>query len=117
MDLNEYGESEKIGRHISHKERAQVLDEFREFLNVKQFNLITHDLGSSVAIDYMAKYADHVIKFVIMSPPVYPDFKEPFDVRIARKAIIGPFLVRFFKNLLFKRGIKRGLVNKKNFTI
>lgn len=34
FDLNDYGKSEKIGRPISHKERADVLDELRTHLGL-----------------------------------------------------------------------------------
>lgn len=116
FDLNDYGESEKIGRPISHKERADVLDELRSHLNLDQFNLVAHDLGSSVAIDYMGKYAQHVKRLVIMSPPAYPDFKEPGIVKLVRIAGLGEALVKVIRPLLFNIGIKRGLVHKNNFT-
>ena len=116
FDLNNYGESQKIGRHITHKQRADVLDELREHLGLEQFNLIAHDLGSSVAIDYMGKYAQHVKRLVIMSPPIYPDFKEPAIVKLVRVKGLGELLVRVIRPLLFNIGIKRGLVHKQNFT-
>lgn len=116
FDLNDYGESEKIGRPISHKERADVLDELRAHLGLAQFNLVAHDLGSSVAIDYMGKYAQHVKSLVIMSPPIYLDFQEPALVKLVRIPGLGEWLVRLIRPLLFNLGIKRGLVHKKNFT-
>ena len=116
FDLNDYGESEKIGRPITHKQRADVLDELRDHLGLDQFNLIAHDLGSSVAIDYMGKYAQHVKRLVIMSPPVYPDFKEPAIVKLVRVQGLGEVLVRWIRPLLFNIGIKQGLVHKNNFT-
>jgi pimeloyl-ACP methyl ester carboxylesterase len=116
FDLNDYGESEKIGRPISHKERADVLDEFRAHLGLAQFHLIAHDLGSSVAIDYMGKYAQRIKSLVIMSPPIYPDFQEPAIVKLVRISGLGELLVRVIRPLLFNIGIKQGLVHKKNFT-
>lgn len=116
FDLNDYGESEKIGRPISHQARADVLDELRAHLGLAQFNLVAHDLGSSVAIDYMGKYAQHVKRLVIMSPPIYPDFKEPAIVKLVRISGLGEVLVRVIRPFLFNIGIKQGLVHKKNFT-
>jgi pimeloyl-ACP methyl ester carboxylesterase len=116
FDLNDYGQSEKIGRPISHQERADVLDELRTHLGLERFHLIAHDLGSSVAIDYMGKYAQHVKSLVIMSPPVYPDFKEPAIVKLVRIPVLGEGLVKMIRPLLFNIGIKRGLVHKNNFT-
>jgi pimeloyl-ACP methyl ester carboxylesterase len=116
FDLNDYGQSEKIGRPISHQEGAAVLDELRTHLGLSQFNLVAHDLGSSVAVDYMGKYGQFVQKLVIMSPPVYPDFKEPFIVKLVRVRGLGEVLVRLIRPLLFNIGIKQGLVHKENFT-
>lgn len=115
-DLLDYGESEKINRIISHMERADVMDELRAHLGFDKFVLVAHDLGSSVAIDYMGKYARHVEKLVLMSPPVYPDFKEPFIVKLVRIQGLGEILVKIFKHILLKVGILQGMVHKKRFT-
>jgi len=116
LDLNDYGQSEKIGRAISHKQRADVLDELRQHLELRSFVLVAHDLGASVAIDYMGAYGDHVQKLVLMSPPVYPDFKEPAVVNLVRKPRIGEGVVRVMRNTLFSTSIKRGLVHKSHLT-
>lgn len=83
-----------INFYMSHPERAQVLDELRAHIGLSHFILAAHDLDSSVAIDYMKKYPEYVSKLVIMSPPVYPDFKEPFNVIMVRKPVLGPFLIK-----------------------
>ncbi|MBI3163657.1 MAG: alpha/beta hydrolase [Chloroflexi bacterium] len=115
-DLLDYGESEKINHSISHIERADVMDELRAHLGFDKFVLVAHDLGSSVAIDYMGKYASHIEKLVLMSPPVYPDFKEPFIVKIVRIQGVGEVLVKIFKHILLKVGILQGMVNKMRLT-
>lgn len=116
FDLNDYGESEKIGQHITHQQRADVLDELRAHLGLEKFHLVAHDLGSSVAIDYMGKCANHVEKLVLMSPPVYPDFTEPFIVKLVRVPGLGELLVRLIKTLLFQIGLRRGMVHKERLT-
>jgi len=116
FDLNDYGESEKIGRHISHQSRADVLDELRRRLNIETFNLIAHDLGASVAIDYMGKYTKQVKKLALLSPPVYPDFNEPPIVKLVRIPWLGEILLALGKNLLLDVGIKQGMIHKNRFT-
>lgn len=116
FDLNDYGESEKIGHAISHQARADVLDELRQHLNIDTFNLIAHDLGTSVSIDYMGKFAAHVEKLVLLSPPVYPDFTEPFIVKLTRLPLLGEILILVGKNLLLDMGVKQGMVHKERFT-
>ncbi len=115
-DLLDYGESEKINRIMSHQERADVLDELRAHLRFDKFILVAHDLGSSVAIDYMGKYAQHVEKLVLMSPPVYPDFKEPFIVKLVRIRGLGETLIWLLKGVLLKVGILQGMVHKERLS-
>jgi pimeloyl-ACP methyl ester carboxylesterase len=116
FDLNQYGQSEKPRLHITHKDRANILDQLRDHLMIGQFYLIAHDLGSSVAIDYMGRYSKHVKKLILISPPIYPDFHEPFLVRLLRKPGLGKLLVVLFKKLLIKFGIQRGMVHKERLT-
>ncbi|MBS4015786.1 MAG: alpha/beta hydrolase [Candidatus Latescibacteria bacterium] len=116
FDLLDYGESEKIARPTNHKERADTLDELRAHLGLEKFVLVAHDLGSSVAIDYMGKYAAHVEKLVLISPPVYPDFVEPFIVKLVRLPGLGEALVTIIKPLLFRVGMAQGMVHKDNLT-
>ncbi|NJN44555.1 MAG: alpha/beta hydrolase [Anaerolineae bacterium] len=92
FDLNDYGESEKIGKPISHKERADVLDQLRAHLGLDTFTLIGHDLGSSIAVEYMGKYPRHVERLALMSPPVYPDFPPPPIIQLVRLPGVGEFL-------------------------
>jgi pimeloyl-ACP methyl ester carboxylesterase len=116
FDLNDYGQSEKIGRHISHRQRADVLDELRAHLQIEQFHLVAHDLGASVAIDYMGAYAPRVHKLVLKSPPVYPYFREPFIVKLTRTRGLGELLVLLLGRRLFKIGVSQGLVHKERLT-
>jgi pimeloyl-ACP methyl ester carboxylesterase len=51
-----------------------------------------------------------------MSPPVYPDFREPLIVRLTRTPGLGELLVRLIKDPLFKIGIRQGLVHKERLT-
>ena len=124
VDLNDYGESDKLpqftskkpGEGMTHKQRADVLDELRQHLKLKTFVLVAHDLGASVAMDYMNKYEQYVAKLVLMSPPVYPDFKEPPVVKLVRSPYVGEMLTAVSQNFLLQNSITRGLVNKANYT-
>lgn len=116
FDLNDYGESEKMAQVMNHRIRADVLEELRLHLRLKKFVLVAHDLGSSVAIDYMGRHGRFVQKFVIMSPPVYPDFVEPPIIKLVRVPYLGELLVYLLKDFLFSFGIRSGLYNKDNYT-
>lgn len=115
VDLIDYGESDKIERHIEHKERAQNLRSFFMKLKLKDIVLVSHDLGASVAIDVMGLCPELIDRLVLMSPPVYPDFVEPAVVKIVRSKIIGSLLIALMKNYLLSRSVKKGLYNKMNY--
>ncbi len=76
--------------------------------------LVAHDLGASIAIDFMNLFGESVSKLVLMSPPVYPDFKIPFLVKISRAPIIGVVSIFFMRGLLFKIGFRKGMANNKD---
>ena len=116
FDLNQYGQSEQTARHITHQERADVLDELRRHLRVERFALVAHDLGASVALDYMGRHAPHVARLVLMSPPAFPDYREPLLVRVMRLPGVGELTVRLMKRTLFKIGIGRGMVHTTRMT-
>ena len=114
-DLLQYGQSDQPSRHFTHKERAVHLKQLVDELKIDKFVLVAHDLGASIAIDFMNLFGESVSKLVLMSPPVYPDFKIPFLVKISRAPIIGVLSIFFMRGLLFKIGLRKGMVNKKNY--
>lgn len=114
-DLLQYGQSDQPSRHFTHKDRAVHLKQLLAELKIGKFILVAHDLGASIAVDFMDKFSKMVKKLVLISPPVYPDFKIPFLVKISRAPIIGILSIFFMRGLLFKIGLRKGMVNKKNY--
>jgi len=116
FDLHDHGESERLRGPMLHTERAAALDELRAHLGLERFCLVAHDLGASVAIDYMGAFGEHVERLVLMSPPVYPDFQKPAVVDLVRARGLGPLLLWVMKDLLMKTSIRRGLHHPERFT-
>jgi pimeloyl-ACP methyl ester carboxylesterase len=113
VDLLDFGQSSAIDpATLTHPLRARAIDELRGELGINTFTLIAHDLGASVAVDYMDRYGDRVERLVLMSPPVYPDFEEPAVVELVRKRWIGMPLLRLMPRTLYRRAIRKGLVHK-----
>ncbi|MFT5683666.1 MAG: pimeloyl-ACP methyl ester carboxylesterase, partial [Myxococcota bacterium] len=113
VDLLDFGESSAVDPfNLQHALRAQAIDELRGELGINTFTLVAHDLGASVAIDYMRQFGDRVERLVLMSSPVYPDFEEPAVVALVRKRWIGMTLLRLMPRLLFRHSIRKGLVHK-----
>ncbi len=115
IDLLGYGESEKTGRHLEHWERARNLSRLFEEMDLAEIILICHDLGASVAMELIASCPERVSRLILMSPPVYPDFREPWIVKLVRAPLIGPLLILLAKNLLLKRSIERALFHRENY--
>lgn len=112
VDLLDFGQSSAIDPFtLDHRKRAQAIDELRGELGINTFALIAHDLGASVAVDYMDQFGDRVERLVLMSSPVYPDFAEPMVVDLVRKRWIGMPLLRLMPRVLYRRTILRGLVH------
>jgi pimeloyl-ACP methyl ester carboxylesterase len=116
FDLHDYGESERLTGPMLHTERAAALDELRAHLGLERFCLVAHDLGASVAVDYMGAFGEHVERLVLMSPPVYPDFQKPAVVDLARTRGVGPLLLWMMKDFMMRTSIRRGMHHPERFT-
>lgn len=116
LDINNFGDSEKIGRILDHRQRAAAIDELRMALDLDDFVLVAHDLGSSVAVDYLALYGDRVDRVVLLSSPVYPDFEEPPPVRLLRRPVLGRALLRTMPETLFRVAMRTGLHHDERLT-
>ena len=113
VDLLDFGQSSAIDPFtLDHPKRAQAIDELRGELGINTFDLIAHDLGASVAVNYMALFGDRVEGLVLMSAPVYPDLVEPVMIELARKRWLGMPMLRLMPRLLYRQLILRGLVHK-----
>lgn len=115
-DLLGYGQSQKSPRYISHREQARVLDELRRSLDISEIYLAAHDLGASVAIDYMGEFGRNVPRLLLLSPPVYPEFAPPWIIQLARLPLVSDILLQFFREAMLEEGIKTGLVHKEKLT-
>jgi pimeloyl-ACP methyl ester carboxylesterase len=116
VDLPDFGASQRQERTLTHVERAAWLKEVRVGLGLERFCLVAHDLGASVAVDYMAAHGEHVERLVLMSPPVYPDFRMPFIVRLVRTPGLGAVLLWLGKDLLATGAIRRGMAHPERYT-
>jgi pimeloyl-ACP methyl ester carboxylesterase len=116
FDLHDYGESDKLTGPMLHTERAEALDTLRAHLGLERFCLVAHDLGASVAMDYLGRYGEHVERLVLLSPPVYPDFREPAIVRLVRREGLGPLLLFLMKDLMLTLSVRRGMSHPERFT-
>jgi pimeloyl-ACP methyl ester carboxylesterase len=116
FDLHDYGASERLHSPMLHTERAAALDELRAHLGLERFCLVAHDLGASVAVDYMGAFGERVERLVLMSPPVYPDFQKPAVVDLVRTRGLGPLLLWLMKDPLMRASIRRGMHHPERFT-
>ena len=116
VDLLGYGASAKPSARVHHREQAAALDALRRHLGRPQLTLVAHDLGASVAIDVMAAYPEGVSRLVLISPPVYPDFREPAVVKLLRVPGLGQGLLAVGTSLIFTAAMHRGLSHPQRLT-
>ncbi|MCB9528705.1 MAG: alpha/beta fold hydrolase [Myxococcales bacterium] len=116
LDLHDYGESDRVTAPIRHPDRAATIDALRAALGLDRIVLVAHDLGASVAVDYLGDFADRVEKLVILSPPVWPDFREPAVVKLVRTPGLGEALLRLMSRRLLDRSIRRGMAHPERYT-
>ncbi|MCB9794912.1 MAG: alpha/beta hydrolase [Alphaproteobacteria bacterium] len=114
LDLNNFGESARTPEPLDHRQRAQAVDELRAYLGVERMHLVAHDLGASVAVDYMGAYGERVERLVLMSSPVYPDFQEPGVVELMRRERLGLALLNTAPGLIMNLTLRRGVYHREN---
>lgn len=111
VDLVDFGESRETTADLRHPQRAEALDDLLEGLGLDQVVLVAHDLGSSVAVDYMGAFGDRVSDLVLMSSPVYPDFDEPEVVELVRRPAMGVLLTNLLPRTMYRMTLNMGLVH------
>jgi len=108
-DLPNFGDSARTSAGLVHRERAEAIDALLDALAIDRFVLVAHDLGASVAVDYMGLHGEKVDALVLMSSPVYPDFEEPGVVELLRRPVLGTVLIGLAPRTLYRVSMKMGL--------
>jgi magnesium chelatase accessory protein len=106
VDLPGAGESLPLADGSLDPERyADELDLLRQRLGILRWHIIGHDAGSTIAVHYAARFGQHLVKLVLCSPPVFPDFKPPWFVRLLRAPVLGKCLAPAETPLLWRVGL------------
>jgi len=90
VDLPGMGESPALpdgGRDPSRL--ADELDSLRRELGFSKWNVVGHDAGSTIAVHLCANYRHAVARLVLMSPPVFPEFRPPWFFALLRTPVLG----------------------------
>ena len=117
VDLLEFGETRASDRStLRHPDRARGVHEVIEALDIETIDLVAHDLGSSVAVDFMDLFGESVRKLVLASSPVYPDFDEPGVVELVRKPVVGFVLTNLFPRRMYRMTLRIGLENDRTIS-
>lgn len=117
VDLLDFGQSSaRAPLVLDHRKRAEALDDLLDALGLEKVILVAHDLGASVAIDYMGLHGERVERLALLSSPVYPDFDEPGVVDLVRKRWLGMPLLRLSGRAMYRATLRRGLYNEDRYT-
>ena len=84
---------------------VQELEELRDTLGYTNWNIVGHDIGSTMAVLYAGAYPDRVRSLCICSAPVVPDFRPPTIFRLLRIVGLGDFIGPFAIPLIWRFAI------------
>jgi len=106
VDLPGFGESPlRADGSLSAIDYAEDVESLRQQLALSSWHIVGHDAGSPLAVQYAAKYGEHVGKLVLCSAPLFPEFRPPSFIRPLRIPVVGDILALLVVPLLWRYGI------------
>ena len=111
-DLRGHGKSVKFKNYEDYRAYKFVddLNDLLEYLKIEKFVLISHSMGSLIALDFFSKYKEKVDKIVLLSPTFYIE-KKWLDFILNKTT----FRLAGFIDKLIKSPKKGGHVDYKKF--
>ena len=111
-DLPDFGESDPTARRHDHRDRAGALRDVVRALGIERFDLVGHDLGASVAVQFVGDWGtEQVRRLSLLSAPVYPDFRRPTRVVFFSLPVVGELVAPVAKRTVLPRTIREGMVH------
>jgi len=104
-DLPGWGESSPLaGRGTALLEASiAIIEALETACGFSIRRIVSSDAGAVIAAYYAAVRSQQVDRLVLMSAPLWPDFKIPWPMRILRTPLIGTAASLFIKPFMFSR--------------
>ncbi len=110
VDLPGAGESPPFADGSLDPDRfAEELEKLRAEISIPAWTVVGHDAGAAIAVHYAANYLDHVNRFVLCSPPIFPEHQIPWFFRLLRTPVLGDTLAPVVTSLFLPTGIRMAI--------
>ena len=115
VDLPGMGETPFIPYGPGYLDRlAKQIESLRVQHGVKKWHVVGHDAGSAIAVQYAARFSQHVACLALMSPAIFPELKPFFLLNPLRKPLIGEVLAPLLHFAFWQIAMRRALVGESN---
>lgn len=107
VDLPGLGASQPLPDGSLDPERfAQELEKLRRNLGFSSWNVVGHDAGSTVAVHFAAAYPEQTQRLILLSPPIFPEFRPPWFFHLLRIPLVGELLAPLVVLLIWRGGMR-----------
>jgi pimeloyl-ACP methyl ester carboxylesterase len=96
---------------------AKQIEQLRMQHGVKKWHVVGHDAGSAVAVQYAARFSQHVACLALMSPAIFPDLKPFYLLNALRKPLVGEVLAPLLHFLFWQIAMRRAIAGESNGTL
>jgi pimeloyl-ACP methyl ester carboxylesterase len=96
---------------------AKQIEQLRMQHGVKKWHVVGHDAGSAVAVQYAARFSQHVACLALMSPAIFPDLKPFYLLNALRKPLVGEVLAPLLHFLFWQIAMRRAIAGELNGTL
>ena len=118
IDLPGMGETPFVPYSPSYLDRlAKQIERLRIQHSVKKWHVVGHDAGSAIAVQYAARFSQHVACLALMSPAIFPDLKPFYLLNALRKPLVGEVLAPLLHFLFWQIAMRRAIAGESNATL
>jgi pimeloyl-ACP methyl ester carboxylesterase len=118
VDLPGMGETPFIPYSPGYLDRmAKQIELLRIQHGVKKWHVVGHDAGSAIAVQYAARFSQHVACLALLSPAIFPELKPFYLLNALRKPLVGELLAPLLHLAFWQIAMRRALVSESNDTL
>ncbi len=115
VDLPGMGETPFIPYSLGYLDLlAKQIELLRMQHGIKKWHVVGHDAGSAIAVQYAARFSQHVACLALMSPAIFPDLKPFYLLNALRKPLLGELLAPLLHLAFWQIAMRRALVGESN---
>ncbi len=115
VDLPGMGETPFLPYGDGYLDRmAKQIELLRVQHGVKKWHVVGHDAGSAIAVQYAARFSQHVACLALLSPAIFPELKPFFLLNPLRQPLLGELLAPLLHFAFWRIAMRRALAGESN---